>query len=66
MGCFRSTLLPKIVGITFNHIVLPHEILDFFPITLVLVMFFLSDYLLKTYSLLGDWEILYARGVATG
>jgi hypothetical protein len=37
---FRSILLPKMVGIIFNHIVLPHEILDFFPITLVLMMFF--------------------------
>jgi hypothetical protein len=37
---FRSILLPKMVGIIFNHNVLPHEILDFFPITLVLMMFF--------------------------
>jgi hypothetical protein len=37
---FRSILLPKMVGIIFNHILLPHEILDFFPITLVLMMFF--------------------------
>jgi hypothetical protein len=40
MGCFRSTLLPKIVEIIFNHIILSHKILDFFPITSVMVMFF--------------------------
>jgi len=60
-----SISVPEIVCLVFKHIILLHKLLYFFPITQMLMMFFLTGNLFKAFSL-AMGIFIYTCGDAAG